>query len=141
MLPVQNGKITKISNGTTFLRDWSSDGRFIIGDNLVMISPNGIILQVPEGLEEISIPSISPSNDQLLFIAKHEIEMDTNYDVFKYKLSDGSIQQLTNNPKLTAQGLVERIVGAEWLSNGRILYVQSETDTKDTSHQTSSLDC
>lgn len=42
VLPVQNGKITKISNGTTFLRDWSSDGRFIIGDNLVMISPNGI---------------------------------------------------------------------------------------------------
>lgn len=92
-------------------------------------------------MEENSIPSISPSNDQLLFIAKHEIEMDTNYDVFKYKLSDGSIQQLTNNPKLTAQGLVERIVGDEWLSNGRILYVQSETDTKDTSHQTNSLDC
>ncbi len=138
----QNAKITKISNSTAFLRDWSSDGRFIVGDNLMLFSSDWKSLPTPElpnYLRNVGLAQISLNNDQILFTAVHDVADKAYLEVYKYGLDDNSLVQIASNSGMYSSDIVDEIIGADWLPDGRILLVQNTINWKDTSHQTGSL--
>ena len=140
----QNGKITKISDKPFFIADWSANGTFVVGQadyegsEILIITPDGKSLPSPrftERLNQLRGLNISPSSDELLFVAMS----NAGQDAFKYSLHDGSLQRLTDSSQKSTADIITIVTESKWLPDGRIIYVQEDVERQNVYNRKTSL--